>query len=145
MEISRRIFKWMLIKDGAAEQLPHNPSGSFMLNLTYIWCLTLLNRFDLLNGSSAGNLKNLVSFPCQNYGNFERDIKLWWLKRTYQQIKVLERPSFLWIWFLFWLFFITKSEFLSDLIPLFRKFLIVSLRFSFSDVPVFPVFRFWSK
>ena len=125
--------------------ITYNPSGSFIINLTYLWCLTLLNRFDLLNGSSAGNLKNLVSFPCQNYGNFERDIKLWWLKRTYQQIKVLERPSFLWIRFLFWLFFITKSEFLSDLIPLFRKFLIVSLRFSFSDVPVFPVFRFWSK
>ena len=50
------------VKSGAAEQSPHNPSRSFILNLTYLWCLTLLNRFDLLNGSSAGNLKiGLVS------------------------------------------------------------------------------------
>ena len=70
------------VKSGAAEQSPHNPSRSFILNLTYLWSLTLLNRFDLLNGSSAGNLKNRVSLQWQwRYCcHFVRDIKIEMIK-----------------------------------------------------------------
>ena len=66
------------VKGGAAEQSSHNSSRSFILNLTYLWCLTLLNRFDLLNGSSAGNLKNLVSLQWQTRYccHFDRGIEL---------------------------------------------------------------------